>query len=290
MGKYKVILADPPWHYDNTISNGAAENHYLTMKKEDIKRLPVWTLADDDAVLVMWYTSTHAEEAVALAEAWGFDVRTMKGFTWVKFNKGAPDRFNKKLERSEFFDWEDMLDFLNDEVKINGGNYTRANSEDCLIAVRGKGVERLSASVRQIIFSCLGEHSQKPKEIFHRIEELYGDVPRIELFARDAYPGWDSWGNQAPKNAVELRPGEFVTPFNWKDPKSPWNPNNNLQHWQGSVHTESCKHCGAVYQAGTPHTCAVPLVSHKTAHVMHCPKCLLCYASDSVHVCPSSGE
>lgn len=161
MGKYKVILADPPWHYDNTISNGAAENHYLTMKKEEIKRLPVWSLADDDAVLLMWYTSTHVEEAVALAEAWGFDVRTMKGFTWVKFNKGAPDRFDKKLEKGEFFDWVDLLDFLNKEVKINGGNYTRANSEDVLIAVRGKGIERVSASVRQIIFSCLGDHSGK---------------------------------------------------------------------------------------------------------------------------------
>ena len=53
MGKYKVVLCDPPWQYNNTISNGAAENHYLTMKLEDMKRLPIWTLADDDAVLVM---------------------------------------------------------------------------------------------------------------------------------------------------------------------------------------------------------------------------------------------
>lgn len=209
MKKYKVILADPPWAYSNKVSNGAASDHYQTMNIRDLKRIPVWDVAAEDSVLVMWYTSTHAEEAVALAEAWGFDVRTMKGFTWVKFNKGAPDRFNKKLERSEFFGWEDMLDFLNDEVKINGGNYTRANSEDCLIAVRGKGVERLSASVRQIIFSCLGEHSQKPKEIFHRIEELYGDVPRIELFARDAYPNWHAWGNQCNTNHVELMPGSF---------------------------------------------------------------------------------
>lgn len=288
MGKYKVILCDPPWQYNNTISNGAAENHYPTMSLRDMKRLPVETLADDDAVLVMWYTSTHAEEAVALAEAWGFDVRSMTAFTWVKFNKNAPERFNRKLDRSEFFDWEDLLDFLNAEVKINGGNYSRQNQESALIAVRGKGLERASASVRQIIFSCLGEHSEKPKEIFHRIEELYGDVPRIELFARDAYPNWHAWGNQAPKNAVELRPGEFVTPFDWKDPKSPWNPNNNLQHWQGSAFTKCCDKCGIVYHYDSKHVCAVPI--NNTVHVMHCPKCLLCYASDSVHVCPSSGE
>ncbi len=267
MSKYKEILADPPWSYNNTISNGAASNHYLTMKKEDIKRLPVWTLADDDAVLVMWYTSTHVEEAIALAEAWGFQVRTMKAFTWVKFNKNAPDRFNKKLARSEFFDWEDMLDFLNTEVKINGGNYTRANSEDALIAVRGKGVERASASVRQIIFSCLGEHSEKPKEIFQRIEELYGDVPRIELFARDAYPGWAAWGNQAPSNTREMRPAEFVVPFDWKNPASPFHPNQNLQHWIGGKTSEN-----------------------ETEHVMHCPKCLMCYASGTIHTCPNGEQ
>ena len=128
--------------------------------------------------------------------------------------------------------------------------------------------------MRQIIFSCLGEHSEKPKEIFHRIEELYGDVPRIELFARDAYPNWDSWGNQAPKNSMELRPAEFVQPFDWKDPSHPMNPNNNLMHWSGGI-------------AGAEKF--VPNIN-QTAQVMHCPKCLLCYASDSVHVCPSSGE
>lgn len=289
MGKYKVVLADPPWQYNNTISNGAAENHYLTMKKEDIKRLPIWTLADDDAVLVMWYTSAHVAEAIALAEAWGFEVRTMNAFTWVKLNKGAPERFNKKLDNGELFDWEDMLDFMNAEVKINGGNYTRANAELALIAVRGKGVERISASVRQIIFSCLGEHSEKPKEIFHRIEELYGDVPRIELFARDAYPGWDSWGNQAPKNSVELRPGEFVRPFDWKDPNSPWNPNNNLQHWQGGFRTTSCEKCGAIHQAGAEHTCAALLAGNAPDFVKQCPDCQLKYPASMVHVC-QSGE
>lgn len=290
MSKYKVILADPPWQYNNTISNGAAENHYLTMKKEDIKRLPIWTLADDDAVLVMWYTSAHVREAQELAEAWGFDVRTMNAFTWVKFNKGAPERFNKQLENGMFFDWEDMLDFMNAEVKINGGNYTRANSELALIAVRGKGVERISASVRQIIFSCLGDHSEKPKEIFHRIEALYGDVPRIELFARDAYPGWDAWGNQAPKSSVALRPAVFV-------PSSPEvYPNHNLMGWANIPASDlpadviTCDKCGLYHTTGFRHSCGKPLDMDKPAQVMHCPKCLMCYSSDAVHTCPTAGE
>lgn len=286
VNKYKVILCDPPWHYNNKISNGAAEDHYLTMKLKELKRLPIETLADDDAVLVMWYTSTHVKEAQELAEAWGFEVRTMNAFTWVKFNKNAPKRFNKKLDKSEFFDWEDLMDFLNAEVKINGGNYSRANAELALIAVRGKGVERMSASVRQIIFSCLGEHSEKPKEIFHRLDELYGDVPRIELFARDAYPGWDCWGNQAPKNSVEMRPAEFVKPFDWKDPNHPMNPNNNLTHWSQQC---TCESCGSVHSGLMPYECP-PYHDdgvNKPSHVMHCPKCLLCYSSGSTHICPS---
>jgi N6-adenosine-specific RNA methylase IME4 len=68
-GKYSLIC-DPPWSYGNTISNGAAADHYSTMKLIDIKRLPVWELAAENAVLAMWYTGTHNQEAIELAEAW----------------------------------------------------------------------------------------------------------------------------------------------------------------------------------------------------------------------------
>lgn len=231
MKKYKVILADPPWAYSNKVSNGAASDHYQTMNIRDIKQIPVWDVAAEDSVLVMWYTSTHVEEAIALADAWGFEVRTMKAFTWVKLNKNAPERFDRLLENGGIFDFHDLLDFMNAEVKINGGNYTRANSEDCLIAVRGRGLERQSMSVRQIVFSCMGEHSEKPKEVHRRIEELYGDVPRLEMFARSSMPGWDCWGNEAPNKAIEFVKGHAVVPSDWKDPSHPMNPNNNLMHF-----------------------------------------------------------
>lgn len=81
MNRYSLIYADPAWSYGNTISNGAAVDHYPTMSLLDMKRLPVWELAADNAVLAMWYTGTHNQEAIELAEAWGFTVRTMKGFT-----------------------------------------------------------------------------------------------------------------------------------------------------------------------------------------------------------------
>ncbi|OUF20906.1 hypothetical protein AZ039_001584 [Enterobacter kobei] len=188
--KYSLIYADPAWEYGNTVSNGAATNHYGTMKLIDMKRLPVWDLAADDAVLAMWFTGTHTREAIELAEAWGFKVRTMKGFTWVKFNPLAEQHINKALQAGGV---EDFYDFL-----------------DLLIATRGNGLERQCASIKQVIYSPLGEHSQKPAEARFRLEKLYGDVPRIELFSRCGAPGWDHWGNQAESSALELIPGIAV--------------------------------------------------------------------------------
>ncbi len=205
-GKYSLIYADPPWSYGNTISNGAAADHYSTMKLIDIKRLPVWELAAENAVLAMWYTGTHNQEAIELAEAWGFTVRTMKGFTWVKLNQNAELRINKALAEGEVADFYDFLDLLNSETRMNGGNHTRANTEDLLIATRGTGLERKHAGIKQVVYSPLGAHSEKPWEVRHRLELLYGDVPRIELFSRSAAPGWDHWGNEC-SSSITLTPG-----------------------------------------------------------------------------------
>ncbi|EIW8608077.1 MT-A70 family methyltransferase [Klebsiella aerogenes] len=209
MGNYELILCDPPWQYGNKISNGAAENHYKTMTLSELKRLPIWDVAAKDAVLAMWYTGTHTEEAIELAQAWGFRVRTMKGFTWVKLNRYAERRFNMALESGELVDFSDLLSMLNNETRMNGGNYTRANTEDLLIATRGIGLERVNASIKQVVYTCLGEHSEKPWEVRHRLELLYGDVRRVELFARDSWPGWDRWGNQC-NNSFEIIPGRIL--------------------------------------------------------------------------------
>lgn len=193
---YELIYADPPWRYDNVISNGAAGKHYGTMSLTDLMRLPVWSIAAENSVLAMWYTGTHNAEAVKLAEAWGFKVKTMKGFTWVKLNQLAEQHINKALAAGEIHYFYDFMDLLN--------THTHANSEDLLIAVRGTGLERLSASVKQVIHSPMGEHSAKPWEARHRLELLYGDVSRIELFARQEPPGWDVWGNETSKCNVAI--------------------------------------------------------------------------------------
>lgn len=210
MKTYSLIYADPPWSYGNNASNGAATDHYETMSMAELKRLPVWALAEENAVLAMWYTGTHNREAIELAEAWGFTVRTMKGFTWVKLNALAEQHINKALNAGDVMDFYDFLDLLNVQTRMNGGNHTRANTEDLLIATRGRGLERRDAGVKQVIYSPLGKHSEKPAEARHRLERLYGDVPRIELFSRRAAPGWDHWGNQAVTPAVQLLPGTVL--------------------------------------------------------------------------------
>ena len=200
MKKYDLILADPPWQYSNKSSNGAADNHYNTTDFYSLTRLHIEDIAFDNSVLCMWYTGNFALEAIKLAEAWNFKVKNMFCFAWVKLNKNAGDRIDKNPPE-DFFDF---MEILNSETKVNCGNYTRQNIEMCLIATRGKGLPRKSASVKQVIHSCLGEHSEKPKEVHHRLEELYGDVPRIELFAREKYGEWDVYGDQVNSD-IQLR-------------------------------------------------------------------------------------
>lgn len=209
MKKYSLIYADPPWSYSNKSSRGAADDHYSTMSISELKRIPVWDLASDDAVLVMWYTGTHAAEARELANAWGFDVRQMFMFTWIKFNALAEQRFNAAIENMEIYDFFDLLDILNSETRMNPGNYTRGNQESALVAVRGRGLERVSRSVKQIIYSCQGAHSEKPAEARFRLRQLYGDVTRCELFSRGNIPGWDAWGNQCDSD-FDLLPGVAI--------------------------------------------------------------------------------
>ena len=147
-----------------------AESHYPTMKLSDICTLPVADIADKDCVLFLWATYPNLREAFAVLDAWGFVYKTV-AFTWVKRNRKSPGFF------------------------VGLGHWTRANAEICLLATKGKP-KRISRSVRQIIDTPIERHSKKPDEIRTRIVELMGDVPRIELFARERTDGWDVFGNE----------------------------------------------------------------------------------------------
>lgn len=172
--KYNIIYADPPWTFKTFSEKGkehkSAENHYPCMTKKDIQNLPVENLADKDCVLFLWVTMPCLEEGLELIKKWGFKYKTC-GFTWVKRNKKSDSFF------------------------VGLGYWTRANAELCLIATKGHP-KRVSKSVQQICDARIREHSRKPDEIRDRIVHLCGDLPRIELFARQYADGWDCWGNE----------------------------------------------------------------------------------------------
>lgn len=173
--KYNIIYADPPWQYHvwskKTGNKRSAESHYPTMQKKDIQDLPIQNICDKDTVLFLWVTAPCLLEGIELITKWGFKYKTI-GFTWIKQNKKANSLF-----------W-------------GMGYYTRANTELCLLATKGKPLKRLSRSVHQVIMSHIEEHSKKPAETRERIVKLFGDIPRIELFARQKIEGWDYWGNE----------------------------------------------------------------------------------------------
>lgn len=172
--KYQVIYADPPWSYRDKCAAGnrGAGFKYETQDIDWIKSLPVVDIADDNCVLFLWATMPLLQEALDTIAAWGFKYKTV-GFTWVKKNK------------------------IKDSWFWGMGNYTRSNSEVCLLAVKGKNPpKRISNSVHSVVDARIEAHSKKPDEVRDRIVRLMGDVPRIELFARNHTEGWDVWGNE----------------------------------------------------------------------------------------------
>lgn len=183
MKKYQIIYADPCWSYkDKSKSHGGAESHYSCMNINDICSLPVKNISDKNSVLFLWTTMPMIREALQVIDAWGFEYKTC-AFTWIKGNK-------RLTKQGVFFNFG-----IDDYMGM--GSWTRANAELCLLATKGKP-KRICAKVRQVIYSPLQAHSKKPDEARKRIVQLMGDLPRIELFAREKIDNWDTWGNECP--------------------------------------------------------------------------------------------
>lgn len=165
--KYKTIYADPPWWEvgGGRIKRGA-DRHYPLMKTNDICELPVADLADDNCHLYLWATNNHLSDAFKVIDAWGF--RYVTCITWLK-------------------------------DKIGLGQYFRGNTEHCLFAVKGnlpyKIIDGKRAQGVTGFLEARREHSRKPDKMREMIE-LVSYPPRIELFAREVFVGWDHWGNE----------------------------------------------------------------------------------------------
>jgi N6-adenosine-specific RNA methylase IME4 len=163
---YGVIYADPPWFYDNVpMGDGhrLIENHYPTMALDDIKALPVH--AADDCILFMWATVPLLAKAFEVLDAWDFEYRSMS--TWVK-------------------------------DKIGIGYWVRSQCEHLLLATKGDVPSPAPGEqYPAVIGAPRGRHSEKPDIFAKHIERIYPNVPKLEMFARAARPGWDVWGNEA---------------------------------------------------------------------------------------------
>lgn len=176
--KYKVIYADPPWYFgsggvyqDSGRPVRKTSEQYLLTKTKELKNIPIQDICDKDALLFMWTTDQHLPDALELMKSWGFRYCTI-AFYWVKkTNKG--------------------------NNCYNVGCWTMKSVEMVLLGLHGKPMHfKIKRNVKQLVEAERKQHSQKPDEVRERIVDLVGDLPRIELFARQKRDGWDVWGNE----------------------------------------------------------------------------------------------
>jgi N6-adenosine-specific RNA methylase IME4 len=176
---YQIVLADPPWKFrvfnEASGSSRAASNHYDVMDTADICRLPVKDFAARDAALFLWVTAPFLQIAFGVMRAWGFPYST--NAVWTK-------------------------------DKLGTGFWFRSQHELVLVGKRGKFRAPAPAyRPSSVIQASRREHSRKPDELYAIIERAYPDLPKIELFARHARPGWAAWGHEAPNIAPDKQIG-----------------------------------------------------------------------------------
>jgi N6-adenosine-specific RNA methylase IME4 len=182
--KYSLLLADPSWQYDNAQQNDPARGgiQYKTLSMEELYHLPIDKCANDDAILVCWVTFPKLMDEyyekynpISIIRKWNFRPVTAL-FVWIKTNK----RGEAIYEDTNIEEYDDFYSGL--------GRYTNSNAEFAIVARRGKGLPRLAKNVKQLIFAPIGKHSAKPYVQYERLDKLYGNVSRVELFARDINP------------------------------------------------------------------------------------------------------
>jgi N6-adenosine-specific RNA methylase IME4 len=173
-GRFATILADPPWRFQNRTGKVAPEHRrlsrYRTMSVAEICALPVEAHAAEPAHLYLWVPNALLPAGLEVMAAWGFEYKT--NLVWYKVRKdGGPDGRGV-------------------------GFYFRNVTELLLLGVRGR-LRTAAPGRRQVnlVPTRKCEHSRKPRQ-FHRLIEACSPGPRLELFAREAVPGWTQWGDE----------------------------------------------------------------------------------------------
>ena len=189
---FDIVYADPPWpYYGSPDKMAAAGKHYSLLTLTEIARMekPLARITSPSAALFLWSTSSRLPDAVSTLKTWGFHFRGV-AFVWVKIAK------------------------VGGHIISGQGvppTAVKPNAEFVLFGTRqetGRPFPLLDASIGQVVLATRGKHSKKPDEIRTRIERIYGDRPRLELFARDSYPGWTSSGLES--DGADYRSGCLV--------------------------------------------------------------------------------
>ena len=208
MKTYSIIYADPPWKFSSNSQKKPGRNvlkHYPTMTIDEIKSLPIREISAQRSVLFLWATYPLLDKALEVIDAWGFNYKTV-AFTWAKLRSDAEIMFQNwyTTNTSLLGIKRTFQETLRHRIWHMGlGFYTRANPEICLLATKGAPLPRQNRDIPNLVVAPVGKHSAKPPEVRERIERLFGDLPRIELFAREKPKGWDVWGNEV-KSDIEL--------------------------------------------------------------------------------------
>jgi N6-adenosine-specific RNA methylase IME4 len=173
-GRYKTILADPPWRFANNTGKVAPEHkrlaRYSTLSIQEILDIPVNSVADDQCHLYLWVPNALLAEGLETMKKWGFTYKT--NIVWYKIRKdGGPDGRGV-------------------------GFYFRNVTELVLFGIKGK-IRTLKPGRTQVnlISTRKREHSRKPDELYDIVESC-SSGPYLELFARGTRKNWSVWGNQ----------------------------------------------------------------------------------------------
>lgn len=205
MHNYSLIYLDPPWYYNSRANHktrfrGGVHGHYPTMTMSQIVALPIPDLAAPDAAVLMWCTYPYLDEQIKLFRHWGFRFRTIFA-QWVKLNSrgyARPEADPRYRTDKTYVKYKDLYH----SVFFGVGYYTKSNTEPLLLGMRGQ-LPMQRNDLSSVIHAPRREHSRKPDEARDLIVAAFGDVPRLEMFARQKAQGWDIWGNTLP-NDLEI--------------------------------------------------------------------------------------
>jgi len=163
-GPFRVIVIDPPWHYDKRPEDDThrARLPYPSLSIDEIKALDVPKWAEDDSIVWLWTTNAHMHDAYHILEHWEYQPKTV--LTWAKNRMGA-------------------------------GDWLRGQTEHCILAVRGRPIVTLTNQTT-FLSAPASDHSTKP-DAFYEIVESLCPGSKLEMFARRPRPGWEAHGDEA---------------------------------------------------------------------------------------------